>query len=123
LKQESVMIAQPQEAPANANQIMISYCWGKPPHPAQQAAREVERFLKSKGFTVWRDEHSMKSDVYDAMANAVKQSATVLVILTPDYALSDACKSELTFAKKCHRKIVPCYWIRITLSRRMDGSG
>ncbi|KAH9247359.1 hypothetical protein BASA81_015076 [Batrachochytrium salamandrivorans] len=82
--------------------IMISYNWK---HQAQ--ARTIHDIVVANGFTVWRDEQDMKTDIVDAMADAVSKSAVVLVLVSSHYKESANCQMECKFAHNNHRKLVP----------------
>jgi hypothetical protein len=87
--------------------VMISYSWGPPPHENKKLAAIVESYLRSKGIKVWRDEGAMKSNILDAMADAVAQASIIFVLVTKTYKESPNCKLELTFAMKQRKKVVP----------------
>jgi len=96
------------EVSVDKTHVMISYSWGAPPHHEnKKLAAFVESYLKERGFNVWRDENEMRSNILEAMAEAVTRASAVVVLVTKAYKESANCKLELTFALKHNKKIIP----------------
>jgi len=86
--------------------VMISYSWGPPPHENRKLAAFVESYLKERGFNVWRYENE-RSNILEAMADAVTRASAVVVLVTKGYKESANCKVELKFALNHKKKIIP----------------
>jgi hypothetical protein len=80
--------------------VMISYQWDR-----QRLASVIERKLSAAGYTTWYDLNNMRGGVNESMADAVENSAVVLV---DQYKMNANCKKECEYAEKCSKPIV---WI------------
>jgi len=88
--------------PARQDWIMISYNWGH-----QDVALFLARCLKRRNYRVWVDVENLQGDLAEAMAEAVERAALVVVVVTSAYKKSTNCQSELKYAHKLRKTIVP----------------
>lgn len=85
--------------------IMISYCWANKP-----IAVEFSRVLRAMGYEIWRDEEGsslvapMGGDTDAAMAAAIDNSATLLVLVSEKYKDSVNCRYEASYANTLRKK-------------------
>jgi len=83
--------------------LFVSYAWGRDGH-RRAFARVVVAFLRARGFSVWFDEDQMapgaavRGGTDGAMASAIGGASAVVILLSPDYAVSASCKKEADFA-------------------------
>ncbi|XP_072020743.1 uncharacterized protein [Amphiura filiformis] len=82
--------------------VMISYQWD-----SQERAVYIRDKLREHGYKVWFDLDDMKGDIVDAMADAVQNSAVVLMCMSERYKESSNCRSEAQYAHKLKRPIIP----------------
>ncbi|XP_071789449.1 uncharacterized protein [Asterias amurensis] len=82
--------------------IMISYQWD-----VQKRMIMLKDELISAGYNVWMDVDKMEGDILGAMAEAVENSAVVLVALSRKYKDSHNTRTEATYAYKQNIPIVP----------------
>lgn len=72
-----------------AKHIMISYNWGN-----QATILRLAKSLKEKGYAVWLDVDEMKGSTLEAMADAIENSALVLMCVSQKYKESPNCRLE-----------------------------
>jgi hypothetical protein len=83
--------------------LFLSYAWGRGGH-RRAFARFLVAFLRAAGYTVWFDEDHMapgaaaQGGTDGAMAAGILHSSAMVVLLSPDYAVSENCKKESDFA-------------------------
>ncbi|XP_071108142.1 uncharacterized protein [Haliotis cracherodii] len=82
--------------------IMISYQWAD-----QKKLLQVKEMLRAQGFSVWMDVDNMGGSTLQAMAEAVQNSAVVLVCMSERYKESQNCRSEAEYAFSLQKTIVP----------------
>ena len=84
--------------------IFISYS-----HEDKSYARKLREKLRSRGFTVWIDEHNIPpiSPFPREIENAICACAALVVIMTPAAAKSDWVEQELLVAKRENKPICP----------------
>lgn len=82
--------------------IMLSYCWKASAQP--ELVKRLHAELAVKGYNVWRDEEgsllvpSIHGSVDDRMAEAVENSAVVIICVSAAYKLSANCRMEAKYA-------------------------
>ncbi|CAF3493736.1 unnamed protein product [Rotaria socialis] len=81
---------------------MISYC-----HAEKSISKSIFEYLNSKGYRVWYDAKNMHGDSLQAMANAIQDSQCILICMSENYELSNACRHEAQYAYVLQRRIVP----------------
>ena len=86
-------------------QIMISYQWD-----SQSEVLKLYEALKDYGYRLWIDKEKVHGNIYDRMAEGVKDSSIILLCMTKKYEDSDNCKSEYSYAKECKKRIIPIYF-------------
>ncbi|KAL5013694.1 hypothetical protein ScPMuIL_007964 [Solemya velum] len=82
--------------------VMISYQWD-----CQPVLMKVRDQLRSSGFRVWMDIDDMGGSTLQAMAEAVENSAVVLVCFSQRYKDSPNCRAEAEYAFQKRKNIVP----------------
>jgi len=89
----------------NKKHIMISYCWAN-----KEIAVEFSRVLRAMGYEVWRDEEGsalvapMGGDTDEAMAAAIDNSGTILVLVSEKYKDSVNCRFEASYSNALRKK-------------------
>jgi len=81
-------------------QVMISYCWEE-----KEKAREIANYLQTKNIPVWIDTEKMEG-VSEKMAEAVGESAVILIFLSSRYKDSHACRTEAEYAYSLKKEII-----------------
>ncbi|CAM4964177.1 unnamed protein product [Rotaria socialis] len=75
----------------------------------QDIVSKIADILKGENIPVWFDSNSdMKNDMYESLANGVENAAAACCFLTSDYEQSLSCQSELQYAQKRQKPIIPC---------------
>ena len=69
---------------------------------------EVKNKLQAAGYSVWMDLEQMGGSTLEAMANAVENSAVVLLCVSQKYKESANCRSG-------RRGIMPCLFVKSAL--------
>ena len=85
-------------------QLMISYQWD-----SRKDVLKLHQALTDDRYCVWIDEEQMHENIYERMAEAVRESSLILLCMTKKYEDSDICKGEFLFAKDLKKKIIPIY--------------
>eukprot|EP00051_Salpingoeca_urceolata_P020902 m.319691 g.319691 ORF g.319691 m.319691 type:complete len:795 (+) comp19704_c0_seq29:57-2441(+) len=93
--------------------VMLSYNW-----PNQDLATRLQTFLEQAGYSVWADEGIKSADTLEFMAKAVEDAAAVVVLLSPAYKESEACRTEGEYAYCLNKPLVA-----VTLQEGFDASG
>ena len=89
----------------NEPYIFVSYA-----HADASTAFPELRRLREHGFNVWYDEGiNPGSNWTDDLASRVRESATVLYLVTPRSAASENCRNEIDYAIDCGRRILLVY--------------
>ncbi|CAF4644696.1 unnamed protein product, partial [Rotaria socialis] len=75
----------------------------------QDIVSNIVNILKGENIPVWFDGNGdMKTDMYESLANGVENAVAVCCFLTSDYEQSLSCQSELQYAQKRQKLIIPC---------------
>ncbi len=82
--------------------IMISYS-----HCDKKLCFQICDFLEKVGFHVWIDRDRMHGDAIVAMANAIENSAFVIICMSESYKLSPYCQAEANYAFQRACQLVP----------------
>ncbi|CAH1238555.1 Hypp5602 [Branchiostoma lanceolatum] len=82
--------------------IMISYQWDH-----QKTLIKVKDRLQSLGYRVWMDLEQMGGSTLQAMAEAVENSAVVLICMSQKYKESPNCRTEAEYTFQLRKQIVP----------------
>jgi len=85
-----------------AKTVMISYQWD-----SQALAFRVRDFLERREIRVIIDRGGIKGDFLQWMADSVKISNPIFLIITEKYAESKSCRLEANFAHENNKRIVP----------------
>ena len=104
---EQLEVEMEKEAKGKKGLVLISYSWGRN-HQGQAIAREVESFLTKNDYAVWRDERSIKGDMYTSIAQGIRKADYFLALMSPEYSQSAICRYELNYASEHHKRIIPC---------------
>ena len=92
---------------------MISYR-----HLNQEYALKVRDALKAAGIPYWIDVERMSGSIEEAMDEAVRNAAIVLVCFSQQYKDSAQCQSEALIARQLKKIIVP---VRVQSGYEYDG--
>jgi hypothetical protein len=70
-----------------AGQVMLSYCWGNVDtatgkFPNQEKVRRMKNALEKRGYLTWMDVEKMSGSTLGAMADAVEESAAIMIVMT-----------------------------------------
>lgn len=84
------------------NHVMISYN-----SSARDLCVKIKDKLKSDGFKVWMDIEQIQGSALQSMAEAVENSAVILICITERYYLSPNCRLEAEYAVRLNKPIVP----------------
>lgn len=82
--------------------LMISYC-----HKDKAVCQRLYEDLIKMNYQVWIDFAQMHGNMMDAMADAIEQSAAVVVCMSEPYRRSNFCRAEAEFAFQRQLKILP----------------
>ena len=72
--------------------VMISYQWD-----VQPLMKKVRDALKEEGYNVWIDIDAIGGSTLQAMANAIENSAVVLMCVSKKYNDSPSCRSGMQY--------------------------
>ena len=86
-------------------QLMISYNWD-----SQKDVLKLREALTGYGYNVWIDIERMHENIYERMAEAVKESSIILLCMTKKYEKSKNCNREFQFAEQLRKRIIPIYF-------------
>lgn len=100
---------------AKEQHIMISYC-----HEDKRNCFKIKEILKANNYKTWIDEENMNENenIIDSMANAVENSALILMCYSEAYKTSPNCQREAQYAEKLKKTIVP---LRLQSKYNPDG--
>ena len=105
----SDILEQPGSSPVNpgttlisSQHVMISYSWAQ-----QDLAFKLQRYLEKSGFRVWIDVEQMQGFLCERMAEAVEEAFVVVMLVSEDYRVSHACKSEANYSYQLKKPLVP----------------
>ena len=87
--------------------IFLSYAWGKVAW-RQPLAMEIVKELRERGYSTWFDVYNMRTDLEASMRAGISTSKCVVVLLSPDYAISKNCAFELDVALRSGKPIITC---------------
>ena len=82
--------------------VMISYAWKN-----GDQAEKLHHFLNEKKCVVWRDKTAVNGELVESIIKGILSADCVVFLLSRAYHESGNCKSELLFAKKNGKKIIP----------------
>ena len=104
--------------------VMLSYNWS-----TKSLVQKLKAKLREGGLSTWMDEDNIGTgSVNQSMADAVEQSAAVLVCYSSGYRWSDNCRKEAEYAevKKVHilfvraeEKYAPDGWLGLMLGKNL----
>ncbi|CAM4946034.1 unnamed protein product, partial [Rotaria socialis] len=87
----------------------------------QDIVSKIADILKGENIPVWFDGNGdMKTDMYESLANGVENAVAVCCFLTSDYEQSLSCQSELQYAQKRQKPIIPCMLTNATAWKPSD---
>lgn len=122
-KAHSSTAALAPDAKKKTGHIMMSYSWAHQPTVVKLA-----RALQKNGFTVWLDIDAMKGSTVDAMAQAVEDSALLIMTVSDKYKESANCRLEAQYALQLGKPIVflmmqkdyrPSGWLGLLMGAKM----
>lgn len=87
---------------ADAEHIMLSYCWAQ-----QETVLRLKESLTTRGYLCWIDIEKMKGSTVDAMSEAVENAAVVLYGVSSNYKSSANCRLEAMYAHQQQKPMVP----------------
>ncbi|XP_070535398.1 uncharacterized protein [Ptychodera flava] len=90
------------EAGEECQHVMISYQWD-----VQNLMIKVKGHLEKNGYRVWMDLEQMGGSTLQAMADAVENSAVVLMCVSQKYRDSPNCRVEAEYAFQLRKDVVP----------------
>lgn len=92
--------------------VFISYQW-----KIQKEAASLKEAL-SKKYRVWIDVEQLKPGkyFYDELAKGISDSKCVLCCITREYAESESCKYEISFAKDCNKPFIILMFERLQIA-------
>ncbi|KAI8503143.1 hypothetical protein Bbelb_189640 [Branchiostoma belcheri] len=82
--------------------VMISYQWDH-----QKILVSIKKKLQAAGFKVWMDLEQMGGSTLQAMAEAVENSAVVIIAMSHMYKESPNCRTEAEYTFQLRKDIVP----------------
>ncbi|KNC49675.1 uncharacterized protein AMSG_05937 [Thecamonas trahens ATCC 50062] len=82
--------------------VMISYSWAN-----QKVALWLRAQLAVAGISVWIDVEAMSGSTLEAMAEAIESSRVVVVLLSQEYSVSQACRVEAEYCFQLGKPFVP----------------
>jgi nucleotide-binding universal stress UspA family protein len=91
------------EAPATTGHVFISYARGD-----QAYARQLAADLRSRGFGAWMDDRIDTGDRWwQTIVQAVRASAAVIVVMTPEAEQSEWVEKEILLAQREKKPVFP----------------
>lgn len=82
--------------------LMISYN-----KMSRDLCLEIKKTLEAGGYKIWIDVESIHGSSLESMANAVENSAGVLMCMTENYKQSSNCRAEAEYAFQLNKPIIP----------------
>ena len=72
----------------------------------------MKNALEKRGYETWMDVEKMAGSTLNAMADAVEESAAIMIIMTKQYKESDACRCDFALNTvgltcRCHCTTFP----------------
>ena len=88
----------------NYKRVFISYQWD-----IKEDVKQLRNILKSNGFEAWLDDDKIHGgdNLNNELADAILNANIFISCITKNYANSEMCNKELTFAFKAKKKIIP----------------
>ncbi|CAF4636178.1 unnamed protein product, partial [Rotaria magnacalcarata] len=87
----------------------------------QNIVSKIVNIFNKENTPVWFDSNGdTKTDMYDSLAEGVENAAAVCCFLTSDYEQSLNCQSELQYAQKRQKPIIPCMLTSATTWKPSD---
>ncbi|CAF4646495.1 unnamed protein product, partial [Rotaria socialis] len=87
----------------------------------QDIVLKIADILKGENMPVWFDSNGdMKTDIYESLTNGVENAVAVCCFLTSNYEQSLSCQSELQYAQKRQKPIIPCMLTSATAWKPSD---
>ncbi|XP_072031674.1 uncharacterized protein [Amphiura filiformis] len=124
---EPTQCSEPSHHAHTGHHVMISYQWG-----SQHLALCIKEHLVAAGYEVWMDIDKMKGNLLHAMAEAIEQSAVVVVCMSQKYKESLSCRSEASYAYKKEKPLIgvmvedgyePDGWLGLLLGMQLYYNG
>ena len=85
-----------------STQLMISYN-----SQSRDLCLAIKSELERCGYKVWIDVEQIHGSSLESMANAIEESAAVLMCMTEKYKLSSNCRLEAEYSTNLNKPIVP----------------
>ncbi|XP_071952404.1 uncharacterized protein [Antedon mediterranea] len=82
--------------------VMISY-----EDSSKMALSLLKERIQLHGFNVWMEEDKTGGDLITSMSQAVENAAVVIVGMSSSYRNSLGCRTELSYAKRLNKPIIP----------------
>lgn len=101
LEKEEIAVAQ-GDSTAFQYDLMISYS-----HRDENICFQIHDQLVADGFRVWIDRDCLRGSTMVGIANAIENSAHVLICMSNTYKQSVYCQSEANYAFERHCKLLP----------------
>ncbi|XP_012942420.1 uncharacterized protein LOC101845869 [Aplysia californica] len=92
----------PHSALAPKNHIFISYSWNE-----KELVKKIYNSLAAEGYKLWVDWEQMGGSTLQAMADAVENSAVVLVCMSERYKQSPNCRTEAEYTFQLRKDYIP----------------
>ncbi|CAF4400123.1 unnamed protein product, partial [Rotaria magnacalcarata] len=87
----------------------------------QDIVSKIADILRDENIPVWFDSNGdMKTDIYESLTEGVENAVIVCCFLTSDYEQSLSCQSELQYAQKRQKPIIPCMLTSATTWKPSD---
>ncbi|MBQ4158104.1 MAG: toll/interleukin-1 receptor domain-containing protein, partial [Clostridia bacterium] len=82
--------------------IFVSYC-----HEDKKRIHPLLEQMVRDSYRIWYDENMHAGeDSADNIENHLEDCAVVIAFISENYSLSHSCRSELTYALKCRKKVI-----------------
>ncbi|GFR88272.1 hypothetical protein ElyMa_002513400 [Elysia marginata] len=95
-------VGRPQSAQVTKNHIFISYSWNE-----KELVKKIHSSLVAEGYQTWIDWERMEGSTLEAMAQAVENSAVVLVCMSERYKQSPNCRTEAEYMFQLRKDYIP----------------
>ncbi|XP_070182482.1 uncharacterized protein [Littorina saxatilis] len=92
----------PKSALKSKSHIFISYSWNE-----KELVKQIREKLRVEGYKVWIDYEQMGGSTLQAMAEAVENSAVVLVCMSEKYKESPNCRTEAEYTFQQRKDYIP----------------
>ena len=87
--------------------VFLSYAWGSG-NRRQPLANEVYNALRELKYRVWIDQVEMGQQINGSMLEGIRNSRAVVILLSPDYAASNNCMTEIRETVNSGKPYVIC---------------